>query len=231
MAVRDDPVAQFFSDWRTYRAVIEADCMEHQQIYQDVGQILAERSEPFSVLDLGCGDAAGVASALGRAPVAHYTGVDCAGPALELAAATLEGADFTVELVEKDLADAVTDPAQFDVVLMAFALHHFQSAQKRRIISDVRERLKPGGELLLIDVVRRTGQSREDYLDAYEAYVREWPVSSEAVEAIIAHVRGYDFPEEESCQPAWAGDVGFSGSEQFYAGGAGTQRGWRLFAG
>lgn len=223
-----DPVAMFFSNWATYRAVIEHDCMEHLEIYAAVGEILQQRRQPFTMLDLGCGDAAGVSPALSGTAISRYTGVDNAGPALQFARQTLGDPGFEVELLEQDLSLALRDCRTYDVVIMAFALHHFGSEDKQRILADIHSALNPGGELLLIDVVRRSGQSREDYLAAYTDYVRTWPLSGEIIDAIITHVHGFDYPEEVATQPSWALDLGYSAVEQFYAGGEDTQRGWRL---
>lgn len=227
---QDDPVARFFSNWAVYRAVIDNDCMEHRAIYTEVGRILGARTEPFTMLDLGCGDAAGVAPALNATAVARYTGVDNAGPALEFAAETLNGAAFEVELLERDLWQSLRDGQTYDVVLMAFALHHFGSDEKRQILADIHRTLAPGGELLLIDLVRHEGQPRAEYLEAYADYVHTWPLTPETIEAIIAHVLGFDFPEQVGTQPSWALELGYSGVEQFYEGGNGTQRGWRMRA-
>lgn len=237
----DDAVARFFSNWAMYRAVIDNDCMDHQRIYSAVGRILRERTAPFTLVDLGCGDAAGVAPALRNTAIARFVGVDNAAPALEFAQATLTDATFEVELVEQDLTAAVRAghsggaEGTYDVVVMAFALHHFQSEEKQSLLSDIRSRLNPGGELLLIDLVRQVGQSRDEYLEAYLEHVRSWPLTDETITAIIDHVDGFDFPEEVDTQPQWALACGYSDVEEFYAGGRDlrgndTQRGWRLLA-
>lgn len=233
MMAEDDAVARFFSNWAMYRAVIESDSMDHRRIYNAVGAILRERAEPFTLVDLGCGDAAGVAPALAGTSIERFVGIDSAGPALEFAGETFATAPFEVELVEQDLIDAVKVEATYDVVVMAFALHHFQPEAKFQILADIRQRLAPGGELLLIDLVRQPGQARSEYLEAYVEYVHTWPLASTTVEAIVDHVTGFDFPEDVDVQPQWATTIGYSGVEQFYSGGrdlAGndTQRGWRL---
>lgn len=225
-----DPVAEFFSNWGVYRAVIEHDCMEHRDIYAAVGRILRGRGEPFTVLDLGCGDSVGIAPALAGAPVARYTGVDSAAAALAFAGQTLRDSAFEVELIEQDLAETIRRDRTYDVVVMAFALHHFDSARKRRILAEIRHRLNDGGELILIDLVRQPGQSRDQYLDDYEAYVRDWPLASDTIEAIVGHVRGFDHPEQVDVQPRWAGELGYAQTIEFYSGGSGTQRGWRMMA-
>lgn len=231
----DDAVARFFSNWAMYRAVIDNDCMDHRRIYSGVGEILRERSEPFTLVDLGCGDAAGVATAVHDTTITRFVGVDSAAPALGFARETFADAAFDVELVEQDLTDAVRTERTYDVVVMAFALHHFQAPEKREILADIRQRLNPGGELLLIDLVRQPEQSRNEYLDAYVEYVRSWPLPEQTIASICDHVTGFDYPEQLSDQPQWALSAGYTGVEEFYAGGRDlrgndTQRGWRMRA-
>ncbi len=226
----DPDVASFFSAWEIYRAVIDSDAMEHQEVFAKVHRILEERTEPFTLLDLGCGDAAGIGPALVGTQIATYVGVDCAAPALEFAEATLSGTVAEFDLRLGDLMDTIEDPSElFDVVLVSFALHHFSDDDKKRFLTAARARLRPGGELILIDVVRQPGESRDEYLARYSSYVRSWPLDTDTVERIIAHVDGFDYPADVSAEPQWAAERGFR-VEEFYRGGNETQCAWRLTA-
>lgn len=223
-----DPVADFFSGWSTYRAVIESDSMEHTTVYAGVHEILAERLEGFTLLDLGCGDSAGTASALPGTRIRRYVGVDVAEPALGFASASLAGFDFEVDLQVGDALDTLNStPEKYDIVLAAFVLHHLDSSSKRRAIDRARQVLHPGGELILIDVVRLDGESRDDYLDRFDGIVQTWQVSDDVRTGVVAHARGYDFPEEISTEESWLTELGFSRVEEFYRGAANTQVGWR----
>lgn len=225
---RVDEVADFFTSWEVYRCVLEADCMEHRQIYGAVHELLAQRREPYALLDLGCGDADAIARAMEGTTVATYVGIDCAAPALELAREALSGIVSEVDLQIGDLMDAIETPGeQFDVILVSFALHHFQDDEKRHFLAAARERLKPGGDLLLIDVVRKPGESREDYLDRYVSLVRTWPVDSDKQEKIVEHVTGFDYPAPIDLEPQWARDLGFN-VDEFYRGATDTQVAWRM---
>lgn len=227
----DAAVTEFFSGWSTYRAVIESDSMEHTVVYGAVHDVLAEWDSPFSILDLGCGDAAGTGPALEGTQVARYVGVDSAAPALEFAHEQLAAASFEVELVVADARQALQDlTEQFDVILASFVLHHFDSDDKRQALKRMRQLLKPGGQVILIDVVRLDGETRPAYLDRYESLVRNWSVTPSQADGIMAHVRGHDFPEERSVEESWFADLGFSRSDLFYFGGTETQAGWVLRA-
>lgn len=221
-------VTEFFSAWEIYRAVIDNDTMEHRAVYAGVHRILAERTDGYTLLDLGCGDAAGTGPAMIDTPVTRYVGVDCAAPALEFARRTLLDCPAEVELRTADLMDTVVGGEErYDVILAAFALHHFASADKRIFLTAARGRLKPGGEVVLIDVVRRDGESRAEYLERYEAHVSTWPLPVDARARIMAHVTGFDFPEEISVLPRWAAEQGYR-TVEFYRGGRDTQCAWRL---
>lgn len=226
----DPDVASFFSSWEIYRAVIDSDAMEHRDIYSRVHSILVQRPAPFTLLDLGCGDAAGIGPALEGTQLQRYVGVDCAAPALEYAAATLADLDAVIDLRLGDLMDTIKDPTQrFDVILASFALHHFADDDKQVFLAAARERLNPGGELILIDVVRRPGESRDEYLSRYATNVESWPVDADKRDRIMAHVNGFDYPADVIEEPRWATERGFE-VEEFYRGGSDTQCAWRLVA-
>jgi len=225
----DTAVADFFSNWDVYRAVIDNNCMEHREIYQTVAPILARRVAPFSILDLGCGDAAGIAPLLPDLPLARYVGVDCAAPALEHARAMLTPVTDRIELHVADMQDFLAATEEhFDVILVSFALHHLPTSDKLRFLRAAWARLLPDGEVILIDVVRKDTESRDQYLRRYAGLVSQWPVGTERQRRIVAHVTGNDFPEEVSVLPGWASAAGFTSVEEFYRGGQDTQAGWIL---
>lgn len=225
----NDEVAIFFSNWQTYRGVIETNSMEHIEVFAAVHSILARRTAPYTLFDLGCGDAAAIGPAMLGTPVQRYVGVDCAAGALDFARETFaDRAVPEVSLIVDDLLQAVeTTPEHFDIILASFALHHFSDADKQRFLTVARDKLAPGGELILIDVVRLDGQTREEYLDRYRAFSSGWPLPQETRDKIMAHVSGYDYPAEISAEETWARDTGYT-VEQFYRGARDTQVGWLL---
>ncbi|MGB5835003.1 MAG: class I SAM-dependent methyltransferase [Thiohalocapsa sp.] len=224
-------VVDFFSNWSIYRAVIEQNCMEHHEISAALHGLLSRRAGSYCLLDLGCGDAAAIGPAMRGTPVSRYVGVDCAAPALDFARATLTGSGAQLDLRVGQLVDAVeTLDTSYDVILASFVLHHLDSAAKRRFLAAAKRRLAPDGELLLIDVVRRDGETRQQYCNRYDEVVSGWPIGGDKQAAIMTHVRGFDHPEEVSTMPAWAAELGFAAIETFYSGGSDTQRGWRLMA-
>lgn len=223
------PVVDFFSSWDNYRAVIDSDAMEHRAIYAAIHEILMERNTPFSLLDLGCGDAAGTGPAMAETLVDHYIGVDIAAPALSFAARTLENSPARIDLRVADIEQALDDSeAGFDVILACFVIHHLQPDAKRAVLAKVLDRLNVGGELILIDLVRQDGWTRADFLTLQDARIRTWPIGSDRQERTVGHANGFDFPEEISTLPRWAQEIGYTAVVEFYRGAEGTQAGWRL---
>lgn len=204
--------------------------MEHRKIFTNVQAILSRRIDPYTLLDLGCGDAAAIGPAMKGTPVAKYVGVDCAAAALEFARETMADFDAPADLRLGDLLEAIEEGDEtFDVILASFALHHFEDDDKKRFLSAARRRLAAGGELILIDVVRRPGESRAEYLERYSRLVDNWTVDRDKKRRIVEHVTGFDYPAEVGEEPEWARDLGYQVTE-FYRGGNETQVGWLMTA-
>lgn len=205
---------RWFTQWSTYRAIVEHDWMSHAAIAAGINRILRGRHRPFAVLDLGCGDADPAIRALRGTAVASYTGVDATPAALVEARRRLADEPYRSTLVT---ADAVADVAAraergetFDVLLAGFLVHHFDAAVKRRFFIDCRRVLAPDGDLFFADIHRLPGTTREDWLAAYGAFMRGWrPMAAGALAATRDHVESSDFPETEEFVSGVAADAGF----------------------
>lgn len=224
-------VVDFFSNWEVYQAVLHGNCMEHAEIFAAVGSALRDRVGPVRMLDLGCGDGWAVRPALAGVGIAAYVAVDSAAPALELARSNLAHLAGRLECRVADMLDVLeSDLDSYDVILASFVVHHLSGPDKQRFFDLARARLAPGGELLFIDVVRLPGQTRAAYIDRYRGLIAGWAVSPEVQQRVISHVVTADFPEEVADVLAMAHRSGLTRVEQFYAGVAQTQGGWRLGA-
>lgn len=191
----------FRSSWSLYDAVIGANYMFHREIETAVGRVFREKAaRSFCVLDLGCGNARGLSATLRAARPVVYVGVDVSRPALDEAAEALAELP-EVRLREEDMLACVeslaAEGARFDVVHSAFAMHHLSTADKARLIRAVSSLLPSDGRLLLVDVVRGEGQTRDAYLEDYLRMVdEEWLLlSAEQRQAVRDHVLAFDFPE------------------------------------
>ena len=207
---------EFFVDtWTVYKKIVQGNFMFHQEIYQSVDRLLKERDPvPFSLLDLGCGDAENLHPLLLRRNVAHYVGVDLSVVALKLAAEHLQNLQLKVEFQVDDMLHFLEqeDPQTFDVIFSGFALHHLSPTEKRRFLMAVKKRLTPEGEFILVDVFRGVGQHLPDYLDAYcEKMANEWKtLTKEEMDYAITHVREFDTPDTLKTIEILASEAGFT---------------------
>jgi SAM-dependent methyltransferase len=196
---QDDNTALFRKAWTLYDAISEKNYMFHLEIYAQVADLLKQRRTQghYHLLDLGCGNARFLAPCLQSALPETYDGVDLSASALDEAREYLKGIPNTA-LHHKDMLQAVEDTdSAFDVIFTGFAVHHLDSAAKQRLFHACAQRLAPGGQFIMVDVVREDGQTREQYLDGYLNFMRtQWTeVLPEHLDEACAHVAAYDFPE------------------------------------
>lgn len=205
-----------FDTWEVYRKIVSNNNMFHSEIYADVAAQLHTQSQPFSLLDLGCGDAANLAPVLANVPVSHYCGVDLSATALALAKANLGGLAGSVELRCGDLLQELyAQDHGVDVVFSSFALHHLSFAKKAEFFRQTHRRLKTGGFLLLVDTFRAAHEDRDAYLQAYCGWLRgTWRGIDDAEKDLACrHIIENDFPETLADLQTFAGQAGFSASQ------------------
>lgn len=190
---------RFFHVWDTYAKVVAANYMFHREIGAAIRTALRERfgERPFSILDLGCGDAATFAPLLDGFAVKSYRGADLSEAALALAKRNLSGLSCPITLTQADFMSELAAAPPHDLIYVSFALHHLATEQKSAFFQLAAKRLAPGGLLLVADVVREEGQSLALYLGAYSAYLDEAMVTLDDAErnAIREHITRFDLPE------------------------------------
>jgi SAM-dependent methyltransferase len=199
MSQQASAATEFFVDtWEVYRKLVAANDMFHRELYAEVEKRLTPADgQPFSLLDLGCGDAARLAPVLRRLPVSCYLGVDLSPVALELAAANLRKLSGAVAFQLGNILDTLAGEKEpVDVIFSSFVLHHLDADEQLAFLQGCRRHLRPGGTLLLIDVLRDEGQSLPDYLDAYIGVMeRDWTtLTPEECRYATTHVRHFDRP-------------------------------------
>ena len=208
-------VEEFFeSAWATYAAILDNNYMCHREIFDALGSCLASHHDgrPFSLIDLGCGDARFIAKALRGTAIGRYVGCDIADTALAEAVRQLTALPCAVELQEKDLMEALSSGDEpFDVVFTSFAVHHLQTPEKAEFFRQAARRTVPGGLLVMIDVMRAEGEDRMIYLQRYTDRARaHWTnLTQDAIAAICRHIDDRDFPEAPSALTRMAEEAGF----------------------
>jgi cyclopropane fatty-acyl-phospholipid synthase-like methyltransferase len=205
--------AEIFDTWMIYQKVVAHNNMFHREIYTDIAAVLGCKTGGFSLLDLGCGDAANLAPVLAKLPITDYAGVDLSDTALALARQNLANLTCTVALQNDDFLHALQySDKNYDVIFSSFALHHLSLEQKERWFQAAYNHLKQGGLLLLIDIMRKENQTLSEYLAMYCQGVHDHWQGLEAVEKDIAcqHITDNDLPETVDTLKTLARQAGFS---------------------
>lgn len=217
MAMDHDHLTLFRKSWGLYDAIAAENYMFHRELYGRVGDLFAKRHEsgPFRLLDLGCGNARFLAPCLGIAPPRRYDGVDLSPAALEEARDHLSGFG-EVRFHEEDMVEHVASTEErYDLVFTGYAVHHLAPERKDRLFEACSACVDPGGELLMVDVLREEGQGLEEYLATYLRLMREeWTaIPSLMIEEACEHVAAHDQPASFSELSASARSAGWADAE------------------
>jgi cyclopropane fatty-acyl-phospholipid synthase-like methyltransferase len=186
----------FKKNWETYQKALANNYMEHREIYGVLHKLLTDYlPTPFSLLELGCGDASLTVQALLNTTVASYTGIDLSAAALEIAQGNMAQINCEHTFIEDDISKVVEELAKnrkqsFDVVMTSFVLHHLSLAQKDKVIEQVSHLLKTNGIFILIDIVCKEGEDKEQFVNRYLENMRQnWTaLSSQDMSIMENHI-------------------------------------------
>jgi hypothetical protein len=221
VAAPDSAAMEIFQNqWEVYRKFLKYDYLSNAEACAALRRFLGvEVSRPFRFLDLACGDASGVVSALEATPIELYRGVDLSAPALALAAGNLAALPCTVRLDEADFGGAMRNLQRpEDIVWISLSLHHLDTAGKLAFMAEVRDGIDPHGAFLVYEPTRRDGEDRPAYLDRFEDIGRrQWTALTPAEFAeALKHVRTCDLPETVSDWETLGRQAGFSSTKELY---------------
>ena len=205
--------AEIFDTWTIYQKVVAHNNIFHREIYADIAAVLGHKTAGFSLLDLGCGDAANLAPVLAKLPITDYVGVDLSDTALALAQQNLTRLTCSITLQNGDLLHVLQNSDKnYDVIFSSFALHHLSLEQKAHWFQAAYHHLKQGGLLLLIDTMREENQTLPEYLAMYCRWVHDHWQGLNSLEKDIAcqHITDNDLPEMFSTLQTLARQAGFT---------------------
>lgn len=198
----EEEIKAFFKQWNVYKKVIAMNYMMHREMFDLLLDTLKSKSDqPVSILDVGCGDAAIIARALKGMQVEAYFGIDLSAPALSCAADNLKDIECEKQLIEADFSGAIKQiDRTFDFIVAGFSLHHLQEDEKEAFILSARNLLNEDGRIVIYDLIRNDGESREAYIDRIcGIYKQEWTAMNEQeMEDIYNHITQNDYPEQVS---------------------------------
>lgn len=124
-----------------------------------------DQAPPRAVCELGCGTGRLAHWIADRFEPERYVGVDGSGEMIRRARDRFETAPTAVPRVEwkQTRFEEWRPEGTFDWIVSSLAVHHLEDPRKRDLLNRMDDALRPGGHVLLCDLVRRPG----DLLDFY----------------------------------------------------------------
>lgn len=203
----------FLEQWQVYRKMVDNDYLFHRGAYGCLHRYLRDEViEPFRFLEAACGDASMSVEALLGTKVSSYHGIDISRQALDIAARNLARLPCPVVLEERDFVKGLRDWRQpADVVWIGLSLHHLLGPAKAETLRDIRRIVGQGGRLLIYEDASPDGESREEWLERWDAQEPHWPAYSRREWMMVNdHVHASDFPETDSTWHALGKKAGFA---------------------
>jgi SAM-dependent methyltransferase len=201
------------------RKLIVSDYLSHREVgsilHNTLKEVLASRS---SFLDIACGDASMMKSALRGTKVRHYHGIDLSQPALELAA-NLAGSLFEADLDHRDFVEAMMRrPEHADAAWYGLSIHHLSTADKLRLMKAIRGATGPRGIFLLYEPTRLDDEDRAAFLDRFLRTNKPlWKALTPAKwDQLWQHVTTCDFPETAAVWCELGREAGFAQARQIF---------------
>jgi SAM-dependent methyltransferase len=213
-------LAQFQQQWATYRKLIASNDLSHREVGAILHDTLNEAfASPFAFLDIACGDASMMKTALRGTKVRHYHGIDLSQPALELAAVNLARSPFEVDLDHRDFVDAMMRrPEHADAAWCGLSIHHLSSDNKLRLMKAIRAATGAGGIFLCYEPTRRDDEDRAAFLERFSRTNKPlWKTLTPAEwDQIWRHVTSSDFPETAAVWCELGREAGFAHARQVF---------------
>lgn len=194
------------------------DQVESSQAFSKVRDALLEAAQPRAedeAVDLGAGTGFVTIPLAERAR--SVIAVDLVQGMLDVARQEAEGRGLTnVTTITEDLSKVDLDPASVDLVISSYALHHLTDGDKIALVERARTWLRPGGRIVIADMMFGRGASAADrriILDKVRRLARKgpgglWRIAKNAVRFGLR--RGTDLPVPPDFWIKALTDAGFS---------------------
>jgi SAM-dependent methyltransferase len=191
-----------------------------------------EPEEPFTAVEIGVGGGWLSGALLERFGAARVIGVDGSPTMLAEAERLLAAFAGRFELRPFRLEDfswLEALPGRVRCFISSLVIHHLDGEEKRRLYRALRDRLEPGGAVLIADLVAPSSERERRFMgDRWDAEVqrqsRELSGSLEAYREFVADewnwFRYPDPSDKPSSVPehlAWLAEAGFEGVDVFWA--------------
>jgi len=214
-------IKKFFDHWNLYHKIMEHNYMSHRQVYGVLRRFLRKRfaGKPFTLLDLGCGDAEFMSAALSGTRVRAYTGVDLSKVSLTFAKRNLRRQSCRKQFICRDFFKEIRRRQRADVIWTSLAFHHLRLRQKAYFFMRCRKICAPDGCIILYEPTLREGRDRKDFLKRWWRFVSaHWKaLTARELLLIKKHIMEDDFPEKFSTYALLARRAGFFHAQQLFA--------------
>jgi tRNA (cmo5U34)-methyltransferase len=141
-------MSEFQFDPDSYLELMAEEVPDYPRLQDEAAAASADLAPVRRILDLGTGTGETARCVLARHPGAGLVGIDSNQAMLARARMVLPDADLRVARLEDPLPDG-----PFDLVVSALAVHHLDGPAKATLFARVAEALRPGGRLVLADIV------------------------------------------------------------------------------
>lgn len=127
---------------------------------QAICALLPSRPEPFTILELGCGEGLLAEALLDHFPQATLYGFDGSLKMLQTASLHLQhfGKRFKGQAFDLFSHDWRTTEWQASAIVSSLTIHHLDDGQKEELYRDLFAMLRPGGVLVIADLVQPAGE-------------------------------------------------------------------------
>lgn len=224
----NDQVRAFFDQWATFRKTVVSNCFCHREVYAALRQFLnSHHARAFTLVDLGCGDAATMTFALEDTYVSNYCGVDLSEVALQFARANAQSLVCAKSFFEGDYFEIVRrGMCQGDVIWIGLSFHHLSPSKQREFVSAAAGAVAPGGHLMIYDVFGDNGDPRETTLGrVWSECVEQCPtLTADELASIHEHMWSCDHPATVATLSEHAEQAGFEPPITLFANDSGLCR-------
>ena len=210
-----DEIKAFFETWELYTIVIEEDYMIHQEVMSYLIRRLTQLGwSDISVLEVGCGDAYVISEIARRLMnIESYCGIELSRMAMDFASDKLKNKIDEVTLINGDMVEETPYiDQQFDLIIAGYTIHHLDRKAKIDFLCSLKDRLRPGGLLIVYDLVSEEGEAPDVFIERLIGlFNSNWSkLSPEQLQNVSEHVSQNDKPEPWSSWRGIASESGFA---------------------